>query len=164
MSEELLVDVIWQLAAAESRLSHCHWGGGESHLGPWSPDPFESVLFCDNGDVFSPVNVGSCGISPSFIRFFCFIRRFWNQIFTWKGFTWEGDPSCRRQGIWELCCLVAFQLLTWVSLSCSAAAISILLARVRYLLKWNSFSSSVSCFVEKLVLPVLLIPPPCPPK
>ena len=53
--------------------------------------------------------------------------------------------------------------LTWVSFSCSAAAISILLARVRYLLKWNSFSSSVSCLVEKFVLPVLLIPPPCPP-
>ena len=54
--------------------------------------------------------------------------------------------------------------LTWVSLSWRAAAISILLALVRYLLKWNSFSSSVSCFVEKLVRPVLLIPPPCPPK
>jgi hypothetical protein len=25
---------------------------------------------------------GSGGIRPSFIRFFCFIRRFWNQIFT----------------------------------------------------------------------------------
>ena len=64
---------------------HCHWGGGESHLGPCSPDPFESVLFWDKGEVFSPVRVGSCGIKPSFIRFFCFIRRFWNQIFTWKG-------------------------------------------------------------------------------
>lgn len=35
------------------------------------------------------------------------------------------------------------------------------LARVRYLLKWNSFSSSVNCFVVKLVRPVLLaeLPP-----
>lgn len=47
----------------------------------------------------------SAGIRPSFIRFFCFIRLFWNQIFT-----------C-------------------VSLSCSAEAISMRLARVRYLLK-----------------------------
>ena len=71
------------------------------------------------GLVFSPVSVGSGGISPSFIRFFCFILRFWNQI------------------------------LTCVSFSCRAAAISILRARVKYLLKWNSFSSSVSCLVEK---------------
>lgn len=72
---------------------------------------------------------GSGGMSPSFIRFFCFIRRFWNQIFT-----------C-------------------VSLSWRAAAISMRRARVRYLLKWNSFSSSVSCLVVKLVRPVLLAPP-----
>ena len=56
------------------------------------------------------------------------------------------------------------EILTCVSFSCRAAAISIRRARVKYLLKWNSFSSSVSCFVEKLVRPVLLIPPaPCPP-
>lgn len=73
---------------------------------------------------------GSGAIRPSFMRFFCFIRRFWNQIFT-----------C-------------------VSFSCSADAISIRLARVRYLLKWNSFSNSVSCLVVKLVRPV---PPPNPP-
>lgn len=72
----------------------------------------------------------SAGMRPSFIRFFCFIRRFWNQI------------------------------LTWVSFSCNEVAISILLALVRYLLKWNSFSSSVSCFVVKLVLPVLFTPLP----
>ena len=54
-------------------------------------------------------------------------------------------------------------IVTCVSFSWSAAAISILLALVRYLLKWNSFSSSVNCFVEKFVLPVLLIPPPWPP-
>uniref|UniRef100_A0A6B0UBN0 Putative secreted protein n=1 Tax=Ixodes ricinus TaxID=34613 RepID=A0A6B0UBN0_IXORI len=66
---------------------------------------------------------------PSFMRFFCFMRRFWNQI------------------------------LTWVSLSCSAVAISMRRARVRYLLKWNSFSSSVSCLVVKLVRPVPLGPP-----
>lgn len=76
---------------------------------------------------------GSGGMSPSFMRFFCFIRLFWNQI------------------------------LTCVSLSCSAAAISIRLARVRYLLKWNSFSNSVNCLVVKLVRPVLLAPRPPPP-
>ena len=89
----------------------------------------ESVLwFCDKGEVLwwsggppPPVKVGSGGINPSFMRFFCFIRRFWNQIFT-----------C-------------------VSLSCSVLAISILLARVRYLLKWNSFSNSVNILVVKLV-------------
>ena len=81
------------------------------------------------GGGVSPVIEWSCGMSPSFIRFFCFIRRFWNQI------------------------------LTWVSFSCRAPAISILRARVRYLLKWNSFSSSVSCLVVKLVRPVLLTPP-----
>ena len=97
----------------------------------------ESVLwFCDKGEVLwwsggppPPVKVGSGGINPSFMRFFCFIRRFWNQIFT-----------C-------------------VSLSCRVLAISILLARVRYLLKWNSFSNSVNIFVVKLVRPVLLTPP-----
>lgn len=67
------------------------------------------------------------GSRPSRCRFFCFIRRFWNQIFT------------------------------WVSLSCSADAISIRRARVRYRLKWNSFSSSVSCLLVKLVRPVLFI-------
>lgn len=69
--------------------------------------------------------IGSGGISPSFILFFCFIRLFWNHIFT-----------C-------------------VSFSCKAEAISMRLALVRYLLKWNSFSSSVSCLFVKLVLPVL---------
>ena len=53
-------------------------------MGPCSPDPLESVLFWDKGEVFSPVSVGSWGIKPSFILFFCFIRRFWNQIFTCK--------------------------------------------------------------------------------
>lgn len=86
----------------------------------------ESLLFSLGVDTVG----GSGAISPSFIRFFCFIRRFWNQIFT-----------C-------------------VSLSCNAEAISMRLARVRYLLKWNSFSSSVSCLVVKLVRPV---PPPKPP-
>ena len=61
---------------------------------------------------------------PSFIRFFCFIRLFWNHI------------------------------LTWVSLSPNAAAISIRRARVRYLLKWNSFSNSVSCLFVKFVRPM----------
>ena len=58
---------------------------------------------------------------PSFSLFFCFILRFWNQIFT-----------C-------------------VSFRSRLAATSTRRARVRYLLKWNSFSSSVSCLVVKLV-------------
>ena len=37
-------------------------------------------------------------------------------------------------------------------------AISILLAQVRNLLKWNSFSNSVSCLVVKFVCSVLLMP------
>ena len=57
---------------------------------------------------------------------------------------------------------VFLEISTWVSFSWSAAAISIRLARVRYLLKWNSFSSSVNCLVEKFVRPVLLMPPPPP--
>lgn len=84
-----------------------------------------------------PFVIGSVGIKPSFIRFFCFILRFWNHIFT-----------C-------------------VSFNCRAEAISILLALVRYLLKWNSFSSSVSCLLVKFVLPVLLRllgPPSTPPR
>jgi len=79
----------------------------------------ESLLF----SLLAGVGV-SGAIRPSFIRFFCFIRLFWNQILTCVSFNW------------------------------SAEAISILLARVKYLLKWNSFSSSVSCFVLKLVRPV----------
>ena len=114
---------------------HHSWStptGDSLFKGP--PLLLESVLwFCDKGEVlwwsWPPVKVGSGGISPSFMRFFCFILRFWNQI------------------------------LTWVSLSWRAPAISILLARVRYLLKWNSFSNSVNCLVVKLVLPVLLMPP-----
>lgn len=61
------------------------------------------------------------GTVPSFSRFFCFILRFWNQI------------------------------LTCVSFSSRVAATSTLRALVKYLLKWNSFSSSVSCLVVKLV-------------
>lgn len=72
-----------------------------------------------------PGVAGEAEVRPSFSRFFCFMRRFWNQIFTWVSFSWR------------------------------AAAISTRLARVRYLLKWNSFSSSVSCLVVKLVLTVL---------
>lgn len=45
--------------------------------------------------------------------------------------------------------------LTCVSFNCRALAISIRLARVRYLLKWNSFSNSVSCLLVKFVRPVL---------
>lgn len=69
------------------------------------------------------------GSNPSFSRFFCFIRLFWNQIFT------------------------------WVSFNCKAAAISTRRALVKYLLKWNSFSSSVSCLVVKLVRTVFGCPP-----
>ena len=45
------------------------------------------------------------------------------------------------------------QILTWVSLSPSVDAISTRRALVRYLLKWNSFSSSVNCRVENVVRP-----------
>lgn len=62
--------------------------------------------------------------SPSLSNFFCFMRLFWNQTFT-----------C-------------------VSLSCRVLATSSRLDRVRYLLKWNSFSSSVNCLVLKQVLGV----------
>lgn len=68
----------------------------------------EEQDFSDESSAFSsqPVGVaGEMGSSPSFSRFFCFIRRFWNQIFT-----------C-------------------VSLSWREAAISTRLALVRYLLK-----------------------------
>jgi len=80
----------------------------------------------------SKVSACECGAagpgsesSPTRCNFFCFIRLFWNQTFT-----------C-------------------VSLSCRALATSTRLARVRYLLKWNSFSSSVSCLVLKLILEAL---------
>lgn len=84
----------------------------------------EELDFSEDSSAFSSLPggvAGETGRSPSFSRFFCFMRRFWNQIFT------------------------------WVSLSCRDAAISTRRARVRYLLKWNSFSSSVSCLVVKLV-------------
>lgn len=68
-------------------------------------------------------------LAPSLSRFFCFMRLFWNHIFT-----------C-------------------VSFSSSVAAISTRRARVRYLLKWNSFSSSVSWRVVKLVRMALLCAP-----
>lgn len=45
----------------------------------------EEQDFSDESSAFSsqPVGVaGEMGSSPSFSRFFCFIRRFWNQIFT----------------------------------------------------------------------------------
>lgn len=75
--------------------------------------------------VGDPVELSAVITRPSFSLFFCFILLFWNQIFT-----------C-------------------VSFSCKAEAISILLALVKYLLKWNSFSNSVSCLLVKFVLPVL---------
>lgn len=48
-------------------------------------------------------------------------------------------------------------VLTCVSLSCRALAISIRRARVKYLLKWNSFSNSVNCLFVKFVRPELLL-------
>lgn len=48
-------------------------------------------------------------------------------------------------------------MLTCVSLSCRALAISIRRARVKYLLKWNSFSNSVNCLFVKFVRPELLL-------
>ena len=62
------------------------------------------------------------GASPCEEHFLCFIRLFWNQIFT---------------------CLS-------VKLSCEAS--SALLSFVRKWLKWNSFSSSKSCFRVYAVL------------
>ncbi|TNN51622.1 hypothetical protein EYF80_038198 [Liparis tanakae] len=50
------------------------------------------------------------------------------------------------------------KIFTCVSLSSRLAATSTLLPRVRYLLKWNSFSSSVSCLVVKLVRITLCCP------
>lgn len=86
-------------------------GTGTEHAGGDVPvSPPELVWSIDNGH--------------SFILFFAFIRRFWNQI------------------------------LTWVSFRFNAVAISILLARCRYRVVINSFSSSVSCLVEKFVRPV----------
>ena len=45
------------------------------------------------------------------------------------------------------------QILTCCSFKAKSWAIWTRRARVRYLLKWNSFSSSVSCRVEKVVRP-----------
>lgn len=47
--------------------------------------------------------------------------------------------------------------LTCVSFSCRALAISMRRARVKYLLKWNSFSNSVNCLFVKFVRPELLL-------
>lgn len=62
----------------------------------------------------------------------CFMRRFWNQT------------------------------LTCLSVRSSRAAISTLLGRHRYLLKWNSFSSSSSCVLVYAVLSRREPPPPPP--
>lgn len=48
-------------------------------------------------------------------------------------------------------------LLTCVSFNWSALAISIRRARVKYLLKWNSFSNSVNCLFVKFVRAELLL-------
>ena len=60
------------------------WSRPEEGGVGWSSDPLLSVLLCcERGEVlWSPVREGSAGMRPSFIRFFCFIRRFWNQILT----------------------------------------------------------------------------------
>lgn len=63
----------------------------------------DELDFSEDSSAFSLL--GEMGKRPSFTRFFCFIRRYWNQIFT------------------------------WVSLSCRVTAISTLWALVRYLLK-----------------------------
>lgn len=59
--------------------------------------------------------------SASRSRFFCFMRRFWNQTFTWASRRRSERATSRRRAL------------------------------DRYRLKWNSFSSSVSCRVLKLV-------------
>jgi len=82
-----------------------------------SGDEQVCVFFMSSSQPVISINPGT---RPSRSIFLCFMRLFWNQIFT------------------------------WVSLSWRVFAISIRLARVRYLLKWNSFSSSVSCLVVKL--------------
>lgn len=64
----------------------------------------------------------------SFMPRFHFMRLFWNQI------------------------------LIWFSVNLRSLEISSLRARVRYLLKWNSFSSSTSCFWVKVNLRLWLSP------
>lgn len=59
------------------------WIQFESRLFSLLPGRCDSlVIVCVElvGDWFN----GSAGINPSLMRFFCFIRRFWNQILTWK--------------------------------------------------------------------------------
>ena len=46
---------------------------------------------------------------------------------------------------------------TCVSFNCNVLAISMRRARVKYRLKWNSFSNSVSCLLVKLVRPELFV-------
>lgn len=87
---------------------------------------------------------GSAGTRPSFIRFFCFMRRFWNQILTYENSLLSIVSK-----------IVTNFNLTCVSFNWRALAISIRRALVKYLLKWNSFSNSVSCLLVKFVLPVL---------
>ena len=69
-----------------------------------------------------------------------------------------GDAALRQIALTTNCCYYRrppYTANTCVSLRPSAEAISMRRARVRYLLKWNSFSSSVSCLLVKLVRPRL---------
>ncbi len=61
--------------------------------------------------------------------------------------SWPPPPPSRWCVVWRLCFIRRFwnQTLTCRSVRSKRAAISTLLGRHRYLLKWNSFSSSSSC-------------------
>ena len=54
--------------------------GGDSLLDGAPPLALLSESVTGDGAEGDVDRAGSGGMSPSFIRFFCFIRRFWNQI------------------------------------------------------------------------------------
>lgn len=128
-------------------------------LSDWSSSPLRLSLL-SSSSVFESVCL------------LCFMRRFWNQTFTCNrdGISLSSDQVCAIKrvkrgegahwttgceqfvsGIMEFRCRVRMQrnklhceALTCRSVRSRLAAISILLGRHKYLLKWNSFSSSSS--------------------
>ncbi len=99
-----------------------------SSLGLWtSKETFGTSVCVGDGELpllpssdglrFPPLQTSAFSLS----RFFSFILRFWNQIFTCVSFSFNWLAISKRR------------------------------ARVRYLFVWNSFSSSVNCFVLKFV-------------